>query len=165
MILVCSVWKMLSKNGQIKKINLGGVTMSTNTLIFICYGVILLAIGGPWLMSLIFGKKKEITVRPEAPNITYDEMMHVINKVIALEILMKEEDYIARTVMIIPDIEKDAKELTHKVMESFNADFMAAMSFYHNRRYITHYVSVQMKTFLITYTKNVTAERLGNPRA
>lgn len=101
----------------------------------------------------IFTFRTKKPAKAPVPDVSYTEIMDVIDSVIIGEIRKKNEDYETRGVKIINDFEKDLKDLTLRVMSSFSPDFMEDVLYYHPREFITQYVSRQAKTFFIEYSK------------
>lgn len=115
-------------------------------IIILCY-VIAIVVGVVFLRP----KKEE---KRFVPSNDYDTLIQILDETIKREILHKNNlEYKLKDVRIIYNFQEDLEDITKRILSSFSSQFYEEMEYYHKRGYIIQYVSRNVQTFLLEYTK------------
>lgn len=102
----------------------------------------------------LFRGKKEVPHNSVPPQLTYDELFHILNQNIQRQITIRHQDYTFRHVKAFKRFQDELDSLVYNVTESLSLSFLNDFGYYHPRKYVLRYITKACREYLQEYLRN-----------
>lgn len=99
-------------------------------------------------------KPKKVVAHKQAPKNSYDALMNILADTITRELKYQDElEYKLKNISLIYDFKADLEKIVKSIMNSFSAEYLEELQYYHSLAYITRIVTRNTEMYLIAYTE------------
>lgn len=107
----------------------------------------------------VLGRKRTRAVRSSETSksnpltgLTYEELFDIIDTTFKRESVELLKEYRLHNVIVINDMERDLRSLTQKTIKAMSTELFDAVSLYHDKDYVIHYITRMSRDLLLEYT-------------